>query len=317
MSTSCIIIGGGITGLTTAYELVKKNIKVTIIENHPNGKGSSSWAGAGIISTLYPWKYDDFANELSQTSQALYPEFARELKEVSGIDPEYERCGLRMHDEFTSPEAIKWLTQWKLTYTLSDNKALFDVAHIRNNRLLESLKKYLAIHGVQYITHTVKALTIEHGVVIGADEYRADFIVLCTGSWTNALIDTPSPIYPVKGEMITVQDTHNIVKHIELKNGQYLVPRKDGTLLVGSTMEQVAFDTTLSHKAELKSFLVDLYPEFTNAPITHHWCGFRPGSKRIHIAQHHIYDNVYLNTGHFRNGINTSPAGAKILASLI
>jgi glycine oxidase len=313
ITTDALIIGGGIVGLTTALELTKQGLSVVIVDDTSRQK--ASWAGAGIISPLYPWKYSDVVNELSIKSQQLYPQLAAEIKEHTGLDIEYLRSGLLMLDEFDSTTAKKWLSKWNIDYQHHNNSALFDIAQVRNSKILPALQAYLKKMGVRFIDTTIQQLNIKHNKVLGAHNIIAKHTIICGGAWSEKLVDVD--VYPMKGQIITIFDANRSLPHIVLKNGNYIVPRKDGVVLVGATMEDIGFDNSLDKSQELFEFLLELYPQFKDHTITHHWCGFRPASDTIIIEKSDKYDNLFINTGHFRNGLNTAPQSAKIIRDLI
>ncbi|MEE9412304.1 MAG: FAD-dependent oxidoreductase, partial [Methylococcales bacterium] len=127
-------------------------------------------------------------------------------------------------------------------------------------------------------------------------------------------------IFPVKGQMLLLQAPIASIPSIILQKHQYIVPRKDGHLLVGSTVEHTDFDkvTTVSAKRQLKAFFDSLYPEFSDLPVIGHWAGIRPGSNGTPvIARHPEIENLYINSGHFRNGLNLAPASARLVVDLM
>ena len=313
--TDCLVIGGGIIGLTTARELSINGLQVTLIDKGECGR-AASWAGAGIITPLYPWKYSDFINELSLKSQQQYQSFCLELFKATKIDPEYINSGLLMLDEFNTDKAKNWLKKWNISYQKTTKGALFNIAQVRNSKILPALKKDLIQRGVTIIENTKISLKYNKNniSILG---FKAQNIVVCAGAWSG---DFNKNIYPVKGQIITIFDKSNTIKNIVLSKGKYIVPRKDGIVLVGSTMENVGFDTSLDDKTkiELFDFAINIFPHLANYKITNHWCGFRPGNNIDPIIkQDKTYKNLFFNTGHFRNGLNTAPYSAKIISTKI
>ena len=108
--TDCIVIGGGILGMMTARELAQAGLQVTLLERNQTGR-ESSWAGGGIISPLYPWRFSAAVTALASWSQAAYPELAEQLRAESGIDPEYTRSGLLILDTEEQARALAWAEQ--------------------------------------------------------------------------------------------------------------------------------------------------------------------------------------------------------------
>jgi glycine oxidase len=317
--TDCLVIGGGIIGMMTARTLSKNGFDVVLVDSNNCKKNTASWAGAGIISPLYPWKYSDFVNDLSFKSQLIYKDICNELLRDTGIDPEYIKSGLKMFDEFDNKVAKKWLKNNNINYKIEDNSAIFDIAQIRNPKILQALKADLLNRKVKVIENTtIKHLNIKNNIVFGADNIESKYTIICGGSFSNNL--TNYDVFPVKGQMITLQDDSKQVKNICLKNGNYLVPRKDGVIVVGATMENAGYDKKLDEivKNQLFEFAIDIFPHLKNTKITNHWCGFRPATSGNPIIKKSVeIQNLFINTGHFRNGLNTAPESAKIITNLI
>lgn len=312
-----LIIGGGIIGMMTARNLSEVG-SVVLVDKSSCGR-ESSWAGAGIISPLYPWKYSDFINDLSQKSQKVYKQLCDDLLDKTGIDPEYINSGLKMFDEFDTNIAKNWLKKNNLKYELVDKTAIFDVAQVRNPKILQALKNDILQKKVQIIENVkIKRLNIRNNQVFGADNIKAKNTIICAGSWSADLVDID--IYPVKGQIITVFDNSKTIKNIILKNGRYIIPRQDGIILVGSTMENVGFDDSLNTqiKQQLFNFATGIFPHLKDCKITNHWCGFRPATSSNPIVKaDDKIKNLFINTGHFRNGVNTAPESANIITKLL
>jgi glycine oxidase len=324
--TDCLVIGGGVIGMMTARTLALAGAKVTLLDQQQCAK-ESSWAGGGIISPLYPWKYDDFTNELSLASQAVYGQLCNQIFEDTGLDPQYLKSGLLMMDEFNTDEAKVWMQKHNLTYQTNANGALFaDIAQVRNPRLLKALKADIINKRVNIVEHTkVEDLLIKNKRVIGVktnrQNYLADYVVVCSGAWSSEWLALEEKIFPMKGQMIILKAEVATVKHIVLDKGRYIIPRKDGRILVGSTMQNVGFDKSTDEQTRqiLHKFASQRFEALTKAEVEYHWSGFRPASKsaKIMLGRYGEFDNVYLNTGHFRNGLNTAPESAKRITQLI
>ena len=136
-SSDCLVIGGGIIGLTTAHYLLKAGLSVTMIEKGYYGK-ESSWAGAGILSPLYPWRYSRQVNELSQQSQAIYLKFCQHIFNKTGIDAGYRKSGLLIIDDYQHQKAQNFYQDEQgSSYQLTDRGLLLpEVAQVRNPWLL-------------------------------------------------------------------------------------------------------------------------------------------------------------------------------------
>ncbi len=324
--SDCLIVGGGVIGMMSARSLVLAGATVTLLDQQQCAQ-ESSWAGGGIISPLYPWKYDSLTNELSQASQAVYGQLCAQIFEDTGLDPQYLISGLLMLDEFETPKAKAWMAQHQLNYQPHQEGALFKhIAQVRNPRLLKALKADIIGKGVTIIEQTkVEQLLVNQhqslGVKTQQKDYLSDSVVVCSGAWSSQWLALSQEVFPIKGQMIVLKSSPNVVKHIILDQGRYIIPRKDGRILVGSSMQNVGFDRSVDEQTRqsLFDFAVKRFASLAQADIEHHWAGFRPASKsaQVLLGRHADFDNVYLNTGHFRNGLNMAPECAKRITQLM
>ena len=324
--SDCLVIGGGVVGMMSARFLALSGAQVTLLDQRECGK-ESSWAGGGIVSPLYPWQYDDLTNELSFESQALYKHLSKELFESSGIDPEYLHSGLLMIDQFDTPQAKAWMQRYQVDYQTHEKGALFSkIASIRNPRLLQALKADIINQGVKVVENTsVQEFIVKDKKLLGvrteAKDFFADNVVLCAGAWSSQLYQLSETVFPMKGQMIIFKPSQVKLKPIILDQGRYIVPRADGKILAGSTMEDVGFDRTLDEdtKQSLYDFACEHLPMLEGVEIEKQWSGFRPATRSsgVIIGRDDQYQNLFINTGHFRNGINMAPASAIRITSLI
>lgn len=344
--TEIIVIGGGLIGMLTARELAAGGAAVTLVERGEPGR-EASWAGAGILSPLYPWRYPAAVNALSAWSQARYPALAAELAAETGVDPEWTRSGLVMVDRVVDAAAESW-AQGRAAMERVDRTVLADLepalaapaeeglwwpefAQIRNPRLLAALARSLAnkgvmVHGGLSVTGAVREGDRVRGVETDRGPLRADAVVVAAGAWSGGLLarlggDGGWDIAPVRGQMLLLRAPPGLLRHMILAEGQYLVPRRDGRILVGSTMEYVGFDksTTAAAYRELHEAALALVPALAECPVERHWAGLRPGSRDgvPSIGGHPRCRGLYVNIGHFRNGVVTGPASARLLADLL
>ena len=347
MKSPIFIIGGGIIGLLSAYELAQAGERVTLLERGSVGR-ESSWAGGGILSPLYPWRYPEPVNRLVRWSQAAYPELARALSESSHSDVEWIRSGLLVCDTDTADtqQAIAWAAQagvrlerldkamlCQLAPALSADieSALYfpEVAQIRNPRLLAALRQDLIGRGVE-LREGVEVTGFEHaqgglrGLRTAAGVLPAERCIIAAGAWSAALIRTTGLALdhaPVKGQMLLLCPPAPLLTQIVLNAGYYLIPRRDGRILVGSTQEYAGFDKRITPeaRAELLTAARATLPALADVDVEQQWAGLRPGSPDgiPVIDQHPGIRGVYLCTGHFRNGLVMAPASARLMAELV
>ena len=340
------VIGGGVIGLLTARELVMAGCSVTVLEAGDCGK-ESSWAGGGIVSPLYPWRYRPAVTALASYAQSAYPLLAEQLHRDTGIDPEWQRSGLVLLSIADKADAIDWahqqartLLRWRreelaqdqpdLTDDVEDAICFPDVAQIRNPRLLKALLSDVTSRGVSVRTFTpVQGFRrTETGAIAAAltaqGEVVAQQFVVCTGAWSQQILQTEAehlPIAPVRGQMLMFAPHPHRLHRIVLRDGRYLIPRRDGRILCGSTLEHVGFDKSTTDDAyqSLWQSAVQIMPSLAQVSVAQHWAGLRPGSPAgiPRIGRVPQRENLWLNAGHFRNGIVLAPASARLLADLL
>ena len=344
-SADHIVIGGGIIGLLTTYYLTRAGARVMLIERGETGK-ESSWAGGGILSPLYPWRYPDAVTRLASWSQSRYPELIDHLQHDTGIDAELINSGMLILDCNEQEQAITWADRTGATlHRISSRDAqslqpgirdwpedaiwLPDVNQVRNPRLVKALKQYLLQQGVQIKEHTDVTSILNHnqraqGIVTPHETIRCQNVIIACGAWSAELtkqFGTLLEIEPVRGQMILLRAKPDTVRRIVLGGDRYVIPRSDGNVLVGSTLEHVGFDksTTSSTKSALLNSALELVPKLADFPVTHHWSGLRPGSKdgTPVIGAHPYIEGLFINSGHFRNGVVMAPASSSLMADIV
>jgi glycine oxidase len=345
-NTDITIIGSGIIGLLTAKALIQTGVSVTIIEKNAASQ-EASWAGGGILLPLYPWRQSPAISQLVIPSLKIYPQLNEALFEATGIDPEWTQCGLLMTKNADSELAKQWGKKYDITINAADDRFfthlktqplnplwLPGIAQVRNPRLLKSLRAFLQQRGVVFIEDCcVAGIEQKNNRIVSINTSKGaimvQHLVMATGAWTGELVQhlfaaaaTKQPkITPVKGQMLLFQAQPETLPFIVLEDDHYLIPRRDGKILAGSSVEYAGFDkaTTEQTKNKLKNFAIELLPSLKDFFLIAHWSGLRPGSEHgiPYIDNHPEIENLSINAGHFRNGLTMAPASAQLMADLI
>lgn len=340
-----LIIGGGISGLLTARELAKAtDARITLVEMSEPGR-ESSWAGGGILTPLYPWRQPTAITVLANWSQAVYPQLCQELREETGDDPEYAITGMTILDDEQRDVALAWAKRHHLaieTCTSAELEALEPgleppgaqalwlpwVAQVRNPRLLRALGRALARRIEVREREEVIELVIERDRLVGVRTTRGTLqtacAIVCTGAWTARLLEkigTAPAIRPVRGQMMLFHAAPGQIRHVTLYRERYVIPRQDGHVLVGGSVEEAGFEKlpTAEIKEALYQAAVELFPLLRRVPIVDHWAGLRPGSPRgiPYICPYPEVAGLFLNAGHFHHGFVIGPAAARLTADLV
>lgn len=333
MNSDLVIIGGGIIGLYSAYLLTQRGVNLTIIERGSLGH-ESSWVAGGILAPLLPWHYDSQVFYLTTNSAKSYQQLSQKLHHDTGIDIEFWNCGLTVYD-FLDETITTWCTHNNLRiHSSTPSQQQFhlpDIAQVRTPRLISALVKYLTENNVTLLTHTsASQLLLQNNRIIGVDtsagRIKTDKVLCANGAWLSELstsnpnISLPS-VKPVKGQLVAIQAQPGLLKTIKYKNGLYIIPRKDGLIISGSTLENTGYDksTTLSARQELYNSAISMIPELRDFPISHQWAGLRPATMNNipTIGPHQTIRGLYLNCGHFRYGVAMAPTSAEIITQWI
>lgn len=334
-----IVIGGGVIGLAIAIDIKLRGADVTVISR--DVQQAASRAAAGMLAPYAEQITQPAMKELCFKSRWAYPEWTRKLEEISGLKTNYFPCGILapvMQAEATEPktrEGAVWLDRqsiqlyqpglgedvtggwWYPEDGQVDNRALVQCLIQTAKNLKIEIKEGVSVHAIQQRSGSVTS------IFTSAGEIEAQKYVLATGSWTSQLL--PVPTRPVKGQMLSLKMPREAGQPYPLQkvlygDNIYLVPRQDGQLIVGATSEEVEWipHNTPGGIQNLLSKAIHLYPALARWQIEDFWWGFRPGTPdEMPILGRSSCDNLYLATGHYRNGILLAPATASLLANLI
>jgi glycine oxidase len=351
-----LIIGGGVIGLLTARELANAGASVTLVEAGECCR-EASWAGGGIVSPLYPWRYSAPVTALASYAQQAYPALVAGLLSETGIDPQLERTGLLMFGAEDESEALQWsfntghkMERVSRDFIYSREPALAEgfgnalwmpeIANVRNPRLGQALLRSLKGHSQVCISeHTqVTGFDIDLDSHVGAKKIvsvqaqkggvvkrlAASQVILTAGAWSGGLLTALGlqlALEPVKGQMLLFRPVKRLINSILLKDGRYLIPRRDNHLLVGSTLEYEGFDKSITQEASISLIesAVCMLPALRKLDPIMQWAGLRPAAPDglPYIGQVADFDNLHINAGHYRNGLVLAPASAMLLADLL
>lgn len=344
MTKHIMIIGGGIVGCMTAMELVNRGHRVTIVERNQiasQTSGESSWAGGGIIFPLLPWQYSAPVNTLTRHGADFYRELSHSLLQETGIDANFVQSGFLLLPKFDMDAAQAWCRQYGVNaqpvkassydvQSLSGDDALWlpEVCQIRPPYLMQALRKWLEQHHVTMLEHTqLKPLqetqVLHEWETTSGEKLQADQFIVTSGAWSFDLLKETAAklnIKPMRGQILLYKPETNL-RQMVYREGFYMIPRLDGHLLAGSTLEDVGFDSGVTDtvREELRIKAEAIMPALKGQPIIKHWSGLRPGTPENlpTIGAHPTIKNLYLNTGHFRYGLTMAPASAKLIAALM
>tara|TARA_B100000686_G_scaffold327967_1_gene387420 strand:- start:824 stop:1939 length:1116 start_codon:yes stop_codon:yes gene_type:complete len=350
LTRDIVIIGGGVIGLTVAHKLLRLGAKVSILERGSIGR-EASWAGGGILLPLLPWDYPNSVTQLTQFSNQLLPELIETLKQETGVDPEYRASGMLVFSDINNQEAQfvrakAWCTRnylpLKEVYIndsfpklalggCADKPVLWlpSVAQVRSPRLLQALKRSVELSGGSVIEHTqVKGWRMSQNrvesVITDKGDYSGTDYIVAAGAWSRGILDKHAlkiNIYPVRGQMLLFKVETGLLDKIVLQGGFYLIPRKDGYILAGSSMENTNFDksVTIDARKKLLERAHKFIPALSEKTLVRHWAGLRPGSPENIpvISRHPVFDNLYLSSGHHRYGVTMAPGSAHLLSNMI
>jgi glycine oxidase len=349
MARDVIIVGGGVIGCSIALRLARAGLKVTLVERGQTGCEASR-AAAGMLSPQAEASEPGPFLDLCLHSRALYPEFAGLLKDLSGVDIEYRDEGtlcIALADE--DPNQIARWTSWQKSAALpleelpaadiaalepavtkSASRAVFVPGdhQVENRRLMDALDRAIRRAGVEVIEGAeVSALIVERGRATGLiannAAMHAGAVVVAAGSWSSRLLEPAGlrvRITPARGQMLAVRGPASPIRHVLHSSRVYIVPRRDGRVVIGATVEYVGFTkaVTAGGIRGLLEAAIELVPGLADGEILETWAGFRPDTEdHWPVIGPCAVANLFLATGHFRNGILLAPITAELVADCI
>jgi glycine oxidase len=356
MKERVLVLGGGVIGLSCAYELGRRGHTVTVLERVVCG-GQASGAAAGMLApysenTEGP---DDFFR-LCLESLRLYPDWQAEIKRSSGLTFEYTNSGslyVAYHDaDLLGLQGRQlWQRQFGASGVILEGEAL------RRAEPLLSAKVKAALHTPEeshlYSPHYVRALeqacrnigvrieerlgrvTVEawrDGLALRSAEgrlFEGDRLLVCSGAWAGELAETFGirvPVYPIRGQICAYETDYadtgvRSVRHMVFSSQGYLVAKENASLVCGASEDVAGFDTSVTDRGidRLRKWNKAVFPFLEERTPFHRWAGLRPSTQDGYplIGPFSRSDRILFATGHYRNGILLSPATAKLAADCV
>jgi glycine oxidase len=333
-----VVVGGGVMGLGIARELRRRGFgDVCLIERGQTGRGAS-WASAGIVGATERDPSDP-ANELRRYSRELWPDFAAQLTEASGLDPEYRETGcllvardaaerewllgrgtllegpeLQKFEPCLSPSVLAGLPRAGGSV---DPRRLVRALDLAVRRLGVDVRTGVEVRGLRTAGDSVAGVDTASGPI------DAELVVIAAGAWSGVLrgLQRPPPVTPQRGQILALDHTRVGLRHVVLTaTDPYLVPRPDGRLVIGATREEAGWDASLTGGGVswLLSSAIALIPGLRDCPLLELWTGFRPLSAdgRPLIGAGDLRGLWYL-TGHGPSGIAPLPGSLALLGALM
>lgn len=327
-----IVLGGGVIGMSLARELRKHGAEVMVMDRTQPGR-EASHAAAGILSP-YVSHLAPALGSLANSSLQAFPEFAHELEDESGLNVDLRNQGaiVRAEELGDAPGTCELSESdlRSLSPALEYQPGFFFVAELSVDpralmAALLAAAKHRDIHlasGTPVIAVTRKDR--ELSVTSERTEYTAPVVVNCCGAWCTEIGNEAGqsfPVRPVKGQLLSLAaPRRNLLAHMVRTSEVYLVPRSDGRILVGATVEEAGFDKRVQPDVIQKyhQLAANLIPDLGEARMLEAWAGLRPGTPdQLPILGATAVPGYFVATGHFRNGILLAPITAEIMASLI
>ena len=327
-----IVIGAGIIGLSLAIELRKQGLHMLVVEKGEPGR-EASWAAGGMLvgaglETLPPLQ------SLAAGSARMYPEFVHELEDESGLKVDLRSQGTLLVLEPGSRQRVAnahplpaTVLELEPNLSVPGNAPLFVNEQSVDPRDLVAAAVAAARHrGIDFSSgDQVLAVEVSGGKATGVRTNKTSFaggvVVNCAGAWAGQIGPHAFPTRPVKGQMLCVATLEkNLLHHVIRTPDVYLIPRTDGRLLIGSTVEEAGFDkrTVPETIQKLRQRALELVPKLAEARILEAWAGLRPGTPDgLPILGTTATSGYFVATGHFRDGILLAPVTAKIMAAIV
>lgn len=348
--SDCLVVGGGIIGLSVAYELSRRGLAVTLVEQGDWG-GQASSAAAGMLAPLKEFASPGPMLDLGMESLHLYPKWAQELEEraagdvqlsleglvtvaLNGQEREHLQAKYRWQKE--AGHDVHWLESNELrdVEPLLSDQVVAGIyspgeGHINNRLLLRSLVTACRVQGVKLLPGcVVSGIAVKAGRVVGVETtsgpIRADQTVIASGAWAGIMmkmLDVAIPVRPVRGQIAAVSSVGIPLRTVIFGTSGYITPKKDGKIVIGATEDESGFqrEVTMAGLASILNGVMPYVPALHAAAFLEAWGGLRPATAdgKPLLGPVPGWEGLSLAGGHFRNGILLSPITAKRIADYI
>jgi glycine oxidase len=342
------IIGGGIIGGSIAFELAQRKLRVVILERQQPGR-EASWAAAGMLAPVPDSTESAPLMPLARASFALYPDFVAAVESPSGLATGFRRKAT-IHAFFApqgEAERNEWIAELRRVNVKADAISAVDArsaepalgesvraavwlpeeASVEPRLLTEAVLVAAARHGARIrtgvpVTSLLRKGSRVSGVIAGGEKIAAGRVVLAAGCYSGGIegLERYAPTHPVRGQMVALRSANSTLRHVLRSHRGYVVPRNNGSVVAGSTLENAGFEKHVT-PAGLRQILdaaVELAPVLSEAAILETWAGLRPGTPDgLPLLGPTDLEGLLIATGHYRNGILLAPITAKLIREWI
>jgi glycine oxidase len=342
-----IVVGGGLIGCAIARYAARAGAEVTVLD--PDAPGQhASWAAAGMLAPQAEAEANDDFLSLLLRGRALYPTIARELAEETGINVLYRTEGslllaMTAEDELSLNTRYNWQSRAGLPVErilAEDIRRLepsvspdvraglfFPGDHQVENRLLcEAFCQSATKAGATFIRSSVAEVLTSPNLGVRADSGEVipgDAVVIAAGSWSGSIDGLPRaiPVEPILGQLVSYKASSTLLSHVVVTNRGYVVPRSDGRLIAGATVERAGFElrTTEEGKERVRRHAEEMVPLLAAMRVAEHWAGLRPATPdRLPIlGRDPEVEGLFYATGHFRNGVLLAPISGEVIGRMV
>ena len=343
-----IIAGAGLIGSAIALELARKGLRVAVFDPGPPGQ-EASWASAGILSPAPENPGMITAVPLAKESMALYPDFIASVEEASGLPTGYRAKGtIEAHFSANASERVSTVVALHRGLGLAaEALSSADARHLEpalsedveaailrpdeasvDNRLLSlALVEAARRAGARFVTGAVESVALDAsgrctGFAMRGEEIAASVSIVAAGAFSARIagVEKYAPVVPAKGQMLSLRCAATRIERVLWSENIYLVPRNDGRILAGATVEHVGFDKAVTAQGVHQDLAgaLELAPILASAQIEESWAGLRPDTPdHLPILGATDVEGLLIATGHYRSGVLLTPATAQLIARLV